>query len=177
MTRWFYVCALMIATGLVWSCDDDSQSADAFKEYEGPISETFNTEVLYSDSAQVRIKLQAQRQLQYESGDQDFPEGIYIEFFNEEGVKTTSIKADQGHYSKEENKYTATGNVVVKNLESGEKLETEVLHWERDKHSINTDRYVEIESEGGMFVGEGLEANEDFSSWEILEPTGDLLLK
>ncbi|MEQ9440449.1 MAG: LPS export ABC transporter periplasmic protein LptC [Cyclobacteriaceae bacterium] len=171
MMRWCYPWVLVIG-GLIFSCDDDSQNADTFKEYEGPVSETFNTEVLYSDSAQVRIKLQAQRQLQYENGDQDFPEGIYIEFFDEAGVKTTSIEANQGYYSKEENKYTATGEVVVKNLEKNEKLETEVLYWERNKRSINTDRYVEIESEGEVLMGEGLEAKEDFSSYEILKPTG-----
>lgn len=175
MTRWLYVWILGIIT-LAASCDDDSQNADNFKEYEGPVSETYNTEILYSDSAQLRIKLQGQRQLMYENGDQDFPEGIYIEFFDEEGIKTTSIEANQGHYSEEEKKYTATGNVVVKNLETNEKLETEVLHWERNKHMIHTDRYVEIESEGGIFMGEGLEAQEDFSSWEILKPTGDLLM-
>lgn len=171
MRQWFYLIVLCLAT-LAWSCDDDSQSAEDFKEYEGPVLEATNTEILYSDSAQLRIKLQAQRQLQYENGDQDFPEGIYIEFFDELGVKTTSIKANQGYYSDEEKKYTATGEVVVRNLESGEKLETELLHWEREKHSINTDRYVEIESEGEILMGEGLEAQEDFSSYEILKPTG-----
>jgi LPS export ABC transporter protein LptC len=158
--------------GLTWGCDDDSQTADDFKEYDGPVMEATNIEILYSDSAQVRIKLEAQRQLQYLNGDQDFPEGIYIEFFDELGAKTTSIRANQGYYNKEEDKYTATGEVVVKNLESGEKLETEILHWERNKHSINTDRYVEIESEGEILMGEGLEAEEDFSSYEILKPTG-----
>lgn len=171
MNRWFFTVILGIA-GLAWGCDDDSQTADDFKEYDGPVLEANNIEILYSDSAQLRIKLEAQRQLQYGNGDQDFPEGIYIEFFDELGVKTTSIKANQGYYNKEENKYTATGEVVVKNLESGEKLETEILHWEQNKNSINTDRYVEIESEGEILMGEGLEAKEDFSSYEILKPTG-----
>ncbi len=171
MTRWFCT-ILFIMAGLTWGCDDDSQTADDFKEYDGPVMEATNIEILYSDSAQVRIKLEAQRQLQYLNGDQDFPEGIYIEFFDELGAKTTSIRANQGYYNKEEDKYTATGEVVVKNLESGEKLETEILHWERNKHSINTDRYVEIESEGEILMGEGLEAEEDFSSYEILKPTG-----
>ena len=176
MTRWFCTIMLGIAA-LAWSCDDDSQTADDFKEYDGPIMEANNIEILYSDSAQVRIKLEAQRQLQYINGDQDFPEGIYIEFFNELGVKSTSIKANQGYYNKEEDKYTATGEVVVRNLESGEKLETEILHWERKQKSINTDRYVEIESEGEILMGEGLVAKEDFSSYEILKPTGAFSLE
>jgi len=171
MHKQYYIILLIIA-GLIGACNDEGQSAEDFKEYEGPVLESTNTELLYSDSAQVRIKLQAQRQLQYGNDDLDFPEGFYIEFFNEEGVKSTSIKANKGYYSKEENKYTATGEVVVKNLETGEKLETELLHWERDTRSINTDRYVEIESDGELLMGEGLEAKEDFSSYEILKPTG-----
>ncbi|MEM6841079.1 MAG: LPS export ABC transporter periplasmic protein LptC [Bacteroidota bacterium] len=171
MSNYFPV-FLLVLVGSFWACDDDNQNADDFKEYEGPVMEATNTEILYSDSAQMRIKLQAQRQLTYSNEDQDFPEGIYIEFFNEEGVKSTSIKANQGYFNKEENKYTATGEVVVKNLETGEKLETEVLHWERNEKSINTDRYVEIESDGELLMGEGLEAKEDFSSYEILKPTG-----
>ncbi|WKN42147.1 LPS export ABC transporter periplasmic protein LptC [Tunicatimonas pelagia] len=171
MSKQYYILLFIIA-GFIGACDDDSKTAEDFKEYEGPTMEATNTEILYSDSAQVRIKLQAQRQLQYGNGDMNFPEGIYIEFFDENGVKSTSIEANQGYYSQEENKYTATGEVVVKNLETGEKLETELLHWEKDKHSINTDRYVEIESDGELLMGEGLEAKEDFSSYEILKPTG-----
>lgn len=168
---WKLLLKLLILMGLT-GCFDDSQDADDFKEYEGPISELSNVETLYSDSAIVRIRLTAQKQLNFENGDLEFPEGLYIEFYEEDGSKSSTIEADQGSYNKDENLYTAIGEVVVRNLVTGEKLETEELNWNPGKHEIYTDRYVEIETDGEILMGEGLESNENFSSYRILKPTG-----
>ena len=170
MSRRFALLGLLVA--VTAACYDDSRSADDFKEYEGPSVEVTDAEFLFSDSAIVRMKFTARRQLQYANGDQDFPEGIYIESYETDGSKTSTIVADRGHYDREDDKYTAEGNVVVKNLESGETLKTEILHWEPRKKEIYTDRYVEIASQEEVIMGEGLTADEDFSSYRILKPTG-----
>ena len=169
MVRW--VAGFVLAV-VVTSCYDDQHSADDFKEYEGPSLEVTDAESLFSDSAVVRIKFTAQRQLQYENGDQEFPEGIYIESYETDGSKTSTIIADRGHFDQEENKYTAEGNVVVENLKSGETLKTEILYWEPREKKIHTDRYVEVASQEEVIMGEGLTAKEDFSSYRILKPTG-----
>ncbi len=156
------------------ACLDEGQNADDFKEYEGPISEVSNAEMLYSDSAVVRVRLEANKQLNFENGDLEFPEGIYIEFFEEDGTKSSTIEANQGTFNKSENLYTATGEVVVRNLISGEKLSTELLNWKPSKHEIYTDRYVEITTEGEILMGEGLTSDEQFVSYRILKPTGTI---
>ena len=109
------------------ACYDDGREADDFKAYEGPSSEVTDAEILYSDSAVVRMKFTARRLLQYENGNQDFPQGVYIESYENDGTMTATITADRGHFNQEDNKYTAEGNVVVENLESGETLRTEVF--------------------------------------------------
>lgn len=166
-----FLLKLLIILGLT-GCFEDGQDADALKEYDGPISEVSNAEMLYSDSAIVRVRLKAQKQLNFENGDLEFPEGLYIEFYEEDETKSSTIEANQGSYNKEENLYTATGEVIVKNLNTGEKLETEVLNWNPGQHKIYTDHYVEIETDGEILMGEGLEANEKFTSYRILKPTG-----
>lgn len=160
-----------ILIGLM-GCLDDGESADQFKEYDGPISESSNVDIKYSDSAVVRVRLKAQKQLNFENGDLEFPQDIYIEFYEKDDIKSSTIEANQGTYNKEQNLYTATGEVVVKNLITGEKLETELLHWNPGKHEIYTDRYVEITTDGEVLMGEGLKANEKFTSYRILKPTG-----
>ena len=157
---------------LASACYDDAQNADDFREYEGPISETSDAEILYSDSATVRMKFTASLLLNYANGNQDFPRGVYIESYEADGTKTSTIRADRGTFNQEENKYTAEGNVIVKNLEDGEVLKTELLYWEPRENKIHTDRYVEITSQEEVIMGEGLTANEDFSSYQILKPTG-----
>ncbi|MFP4089504.1 MAG: LPS export ABC transporter periplasmic protein LptC [Cyclobacteriaceae bacterium] len=166
--------AALITLMLVFllACTEDGQSPDAFKEYEGPIMEASDVELFYSDSAIVRIRLTAERQLEFLSGNREFPEGIFIEFFDKQSVKSSSIKADHGFFDKRENKYTATGNVIVRNFTSGEKLETEVLHWEPNKNEIYTDRYVEITSGDEVLMGEGLTSDEEFVNYRILRPKG-----
>lgn len=158
------------------ACSEDSQDPNDFKDFEGPVMEASDIELFYSDSAVVRIRLTADRQLDYESGDREFPEGVYIEFFDQDEVKSSSIRANHGYFNKKENKYTATGDVVVRNYKSEEKLETEVLYWEPNKKEIHTDRYVEITSDDEVLMGEGLVSDESFSSYEILKPKGTFSL-
>lgn len=157
---------------LLAGCRDEQASAEDFQEYEGPTLEVTDAEFLFSDSAVVRNKITAKRQLQYANGNLDFPEGIYIESYGKDEAVTSTIVADRGRFDQEENEFTAEGNVVVKNLESGETLKTEVLHWNRNDKQVYTDRYVEIISQEEVIMGEGLTAEEDMSSYRILKPTG-----
>jgi len=161
---------------LLAACSEDSQDPDDFKDFEGPVMEASDVELFYSDSAVVRIRLTADRQLEFESGDREFPEGVYIEFFDEEEIRSSSIRANHGYFNKKENKYTATGDVVVINYQSDEKLETEVLYWEPNKKEIHTNRYVEITSGDEVLMGEGLISDESFNAYEILKPKGTFSL-
>jgi len=158
------------------ACSEDSQSPDDFKDFEGPVMEATDVELFYSDSAVVRIRLTADRQLEFESGDREFPEGVYIEFFDKEEELSSSIIANHGYYNKKDNMYTATGDVVVVNFQSDEKLETEVLYWEPNKEEIHTDRYVEITSGDEVLMGEGLVSDESFDTYQILKPKGTFSL-
>ncbi|MDF9799866.1 LPS export ABC transporter protein LptC [Catalinimonas alkaloidigena] len=158
------------------ACSDDGQSPDDFKGYDGPVMEATDVELLHSDSAIVIVRLTADRQWEFENQDREFPEGIFIEFFEKDETKEASIKANHGYFNKQENKYTATGDVVVQNYKSNERLETEVLHWEPNKNEIYTDRYVEIITNGDVLMGEGLTSDESFTDWQILKPKGTLPL-
>ena len=166
---WSVALSVLLLTA---GCRDEQATADDFKEYEGPTLEVTDAQFLFSDSAVVKNKITAKRQLQYASGNLDFPEGIYVETYGEDETVTSTIVADRGSYDQKENEFTAEGNVVVKNLESGETLKTELLHWNRNDKQVRTDRYVEIISREEVIMGEGLTAEEDMSSYRILKPTG-----
>jgi LPS export ABC transporter protein LptC len=155
------------------ACSGEELSMDKFVEYEGPLMETDSVHTLYSDSAVVRAKLVAAKQFQFESGDQEFPNGIYIEFYEVDGSISSTIKADKGYYTKEENLYTGVGNVVVRNIEKKEQLDTEELFWKPDEDRVFTDKFVTIQTEDELLMGDGLTSNQDFSSYRILKPRGD----
>ena len=142
--------------------------------YEGPILELTNTETYYSDSAVVRIKLQAPKQLEFENDDREFPEGIYLEFYEPDGSLSSNLKANYCYYYAKEDKWRALGNVIVKNIASNEQLNTEELYWLQEKEIVYTNKFVRIEAEGLIQMGEGLEAKQDFSWYKIKNSRGTI---
>ncbi len=167
---------IILLLALLIGCADN-KDIDDYKPYEGPVMEVENVETLFSDSAVVRIKLLADKQWEYENGNREFPEGVYIEFYENDGEVSSTISANQGYYYKKEDKYKASGNVIVKNTLKNEELRTEELFWEPTKQEISTDKYVEIETEYDIFMGNGLTAKQDFSDWRILQPTGTITIE
>ena len=62
-------------------------------------------------------------------------------------------------------------DVVVINR-NGEKLNTEHLIWDADSKKIYTDEFVKITTKEEIIFGDGLEANEDFTKYKILNIKG-----
>jgi LPS export ABC transporter protein LptC len=158
-----------------WACDSGLQKQE-FIAYDGPLVEADHITTLYSDSAIVRVKLKAQKQFELQSGDREFPEGIYLEFYELDGSISSTLTANEGFYFTETNIYRAVGDVVVIGLQNDEKLNTEELFWSPDREEVYTDKFVRIESEGELHMGEGMVAAQDFSTWRILKPTGSIIL-
>jgi hypothetical protein len=61
---------------------------------------------------------------------------------------------------------------------AGEKLETEQLIYLQDSARIVTDKQVVITLSGGTILrGRGLESNDSFTQYRIIQPTGDILVE
>ena len=154
------------------ACNTSDNDINKIAPYIGPLQEADNIEMLYTDSAKIKVRLTAPKQEQMENGDLHFPKGVYIEFYNEKEIKSSTLKANSGIYHKETNLYTVTGNVIIIDSLKGQKMNTEKLNWEPSKQKIFTDKFVTIQTKEEVLKGQGLEAKEDFSSYRILKPTG-----
>jgi LPS export ABC transporter protein LptC len=150
---------------------------DEMPIYEGPILQLTDIESLYSDSAVVRLKMIAPKQLEFENKDKEFPDGIYLEFYEKDGTMTTTLKANYCYNYSRENKWRVLRNVVVNNLVNNEALYTEELFWEPKKEIVYTNKFVRIETEDQILMGEGMEASQDFSWWRILDARGTISLE
>ena len=163
-----------MSAGLILSCSDTQEQLDEREVYDGPFHEFEGLEVWYSDSAVVKLMLQADKVLKYENGDEEYPEGIYLEFYGKDTVTTSTLKADKAYYSIDTDEYRAVGNVKLVSLEKKQKLNTEELFWNRRDQQVYTEKFVIIETQDDVLHGEGLTAAQDFSSYRILKPTGEL---
>jgi LPS export ABC transporter protein LptC len=144
--------------------------------YDGPLLELENTITYYSDSSVVKMKMEAARQLEFENGDREFPDGIYLEFYDTFGNLTSTMRADYCYFTRESDLYKASGDVVIKGYSTHEQLNTEELYWNQKEEKVFTDKFVRIEKEGEIHTGEGLEAKQDFSEYRILKSRGTILL-
>ncbi|NJK83528.1 MAG: LPS export ABC transporter periplasmic protein LptC [Saprospiraceae bacterium] len=142
--------------------------------YEGPILRAENIETSYSDSAKIVVKLLAPLRFDYASGNLEFPEGLEIQFFDKKEQLETKLTADKGYYNKEQNLYTASGNVLVENIQQKRVLRTEILHWKPIERLVFTKEKVHITTPKDELFGIGLEALQDLSRYKIIQPTGVL---
>jgi len=145
--------------------------------YDGPMREANNVEMLYAEDNLVKTKMLADVVLEFQDGDREFPKGIYIEFYNEDGQLSSILKANQAHFSKTENLWRGWDNVEVKNILNNEQLNTEELFWKPDTEKIYTDKFVTIRLDKEVLYGKGLEAKQDFTSYTIKEPQGEFIIE
>lgn len=166
------IAIIILGISLLAACGDPEETGD-IQLYDGPIQEGTNVDLLYSEEGRVTTNLQAERWLQYENGDQEFPAGIYIEFYDKAGTITSTLKANEAFYFKEDNKWRGRGDVVVKNIEKQQQLNTEELFWEPGEEKIYTDKFVTIKLGQEVLYGRELEAAQDFSWYVLKKPEGD----
>ncbi len=162
-------------TCLTTACNQTDIKAPV--EYTGPITEFQNIETFYTEKGVIKMKLKAKVVHEFLNGDREFPEGLYVEFFDEKGVLESTLEANHAFYFKEEDQWRGRGKVQVKNLVKHEQLNTEELFWKPSQQKIFTDKFVTIRQESDVIYGEGLEAKQDMSDYTINDVKGEFEVK
>lgn len=165
---------ILLSISCISACS--SSDAENLEEYtyEGPMSETRSVEILYSDSGYVRVKVMAPLRHDFMNGDWSFPDGLHMIFYDKLADTTTTLVSNQGYYDKENNIFTATGDVVFKSVkDDGDQLSSEELIWLPKEHKFYSNKPTEVLSGGDLLTGSDFEAAEDFSWFEIRNNTGE----
>jgi LPS export ABC transporter protein LptC len=136
--------------------------------------------MLYTDSAQLKIMLKANRMLLFSKNVSEpftvLPRGVFVTFFNEEEKVSATMRARYGVRYDVSKKMEARYAVEVVN-KKGEKLETEKLIWDERNKRIYTNAFVKITTAKEIIMGKGMESNQDFTRYEIKHVTGQIQLK
>lgn len=172
--KYLFILSLLLS---IASCSGDDKKAEDFPAYTGPSMEVDSSTILYSDSAVVRIMIKAPKQYEFENGDKEFPNSIYIEFYEPDGSLSSTLSANTAFYTKETDLYHAIGDVEVIGYIEPQKLNSEELFWDPNTEEIYTDKFVKIETEDQISTGTGLKAKQDFSTYRILNPQGTIYLE
>ena len=156
------------------SCQTDIPTVNQIIAGKNHPSETGkNVEIIYSDSAKVKMKLLAVQldRFAVEKPYIEMPKGVKMVFYDDSLKITTHLKADYGIRYDDEGKMEARRNVVVVNVK-GDTLNTERLIWDENKARVYTDAFVRITTSEEVIYGDGLESNEDFTKYKITHIKG-----
>ncbi len=175
MYRIVFFTLLIVA---IVACSDKQLSNEKFVEpYKGPMMTAKNINTIYSDSGYKKVNLQAPLQLLLQNNDREFPEGIYVEFFDKGKNPKAILTSNYAIFYKDKNLYKISGKVIVDNKDQGKKLSTEELFWSPINKKIYTDKHILIETPNEIIEGNGLDADQDFSSYSIRNPIGIVSVK
>lgn len=148
--------------------------------YTGPFMETRDLSMIVSDSAKLRVRLTSPLRQDFENSNQIYPKGVKITFLGEDGsTVVNTITGNYGLFEKNKNLYTLRGNVQVTNVPKQQTMNTEEAFYDQSKASIYTREETEIRvtTPTEVMTGRGLKANQDFSLYSILTPTGVFTLQ
>ena len=139
--------------------------------------EALDVNMIYSDSAIIRVEVSGPRMLRYLDRDnprQEFPDGIKVVFYNASNRVSSTMTADLSTRYDKTNEIHVRNNVVWESF-GGEQLETEELIWQERKEKVYSNRFVQIKKPDEVIYGYGFEANQEFTEWTINAVEGEFL--
>lgn len=171
---------MLLAFGILCSCQNDVEEVESLTHNKKePNSKGKNVSLIYSEKSDVKIKVTAPLMEEY-GVDADkymeMKEGIKVQFFDSLQNITSTLTSKYAIHRVGERIMEAKNDVVVVN-DKGEKLNTEHLIWNEDSAKIYSDKFVKITTEDEIIMGEGMEANQDFSKWKIHKIKGIINVK
>lgn len=133
----------------------------------------------YTDSGLLRAKVYTPELVAVKNISEPYMEmnkGINVRFLDPNGQVESCLTSEYAISYSEKKVIIVRRNVEVLNLK-GERMNTEELVWDQATAKIRTDKFVKITTKDQIIMGEGMEADESFNNWVILNVRGTLNIK
>lgn len=129
----------------------------------------YNVDVMESDEGKLSHKLTAPKMVNYQSHDAytEFPNGLRIVFYDSIMQMKAEITANYGISWDSRRTMQARGNVIIKNFQRQQVLNTESLVYDLNTRKVSTDDFVKITSPDKIVTGKGMVSDELFQNWII----------
>lgn len=160
---------------MLFSCENSiTKIQEITREDTLPIVSATNIEYERTDSGFRQIVLTSPLMNRFGGEDPyvEFPEGFKVTFYDTAGIPNSIIEANHGTSYEKRKLMHARNNVVVKNFDTEEQLDTENLVWDQIKKQIYTSTFVKITTPDKVIYGDSLQAHESFKSREIYNVRG-----
>ena len=153
---------------LNYSCKNDTNKQYNFiiKE-DSPDLSVENSVSTYNVNSKLKAKITSPLVNNYSTKEEpylEFPEGVLVNFYDDNAIEESSMKADYAVYYTNKKLWEAKTNVIVTSRDGGV-LTTEQLFGDEQKQKIYSEKYVKvIDKDGSIIEGRGgFESNSNFN--------------
>lgn len=162
---------------VVCSCKSNLSEAEKLDLLVTPLQTVNDMFFVQSENGRLKMRVEAPRMEVYEHDTISydlFPRGIRIFGYGDEGLLESTIIANEARHDKfpgtDKEKWSAYGNVVIKNVIKQETMETDTLYWDSKTREIWTDCYIKMYSPSGFMQGYGMRSDEMARNSILLHP-------
>ena len=153
------------------ACGEETKKADtSYNESKRiPVQESWNSTFKITENAQIKALVFSRVTRKFTDKRETLMDTLKINFFDDLGVKTTTLTSLFGKIDDQTKNMFAKDSVVAFN-QDGVKLETEELHWNNRTKKITTEKFVTITTKDEIIQGYGFESDQNLKNYEIFEP-------
>jgi LPS export ABC transporter protein LptC len=175
--------AILFVTAIFFvSCENNIEVIRSMGKIKDlPVLTANELEILYSDSAKMKMRIatpEANRYVLPNNQYTEFPKGITVEQYDSTLKIIAIITANYAICYENTNLWEARGNVIAKKIDKLEELNTEELFWDQNKGIIYSKKFSRITNSDGVFYGnEGFWARQDMSEYHMNNIKGGLNFK
>ena len=136
-----------------------------------PAQESWSSTVFFTDSGKTKAVLYTGHLQVYNMRKETIlDEGVKVEFFNSNEIKTTTLTSIRGRVDERTNDLYAIDSVVAVN-DSGIVVKTDELKWRNRDKKIVSDKFVTIDSPEEHIEGYGFESDQHLRNYVIYNIT------
>lgn len=175
MKQYIFLIGVLLVVASCVKKEFDLEALRAPQEYS--IEEARNVDIIYSDSAQLRVRIQGpllRRYVYRFRVDEEFPEGVAVTFFDQHGNASAWLHARYAIRVPYEHRTTVRDSVVLYNT-VGERLEGPELIWDEENKTISTEKFVKITRQDEIIYSRGFKSNQEFTRYELYAVEGNML--
>jgi len=161
---------VVLAATMLFSCENDMMAVIKLSSKDSiPDITILNVDNKRSEMGKPTLELTASKMISFQTQDAytEFPNGLKIIFFDSIMQPKSELTANYGISWESKHTMQARGNVVIRNFQKNQQLNTESLLYDLNTRKVSTDEFVKITTPDKIIMGKGMESDELFGNWVI----------
>ena len=162
---------------VVFSCKGNLSEAEKLDLSMTPLQVVDSMFFIQTENGKLKMRVEAPVMEVYDHDSisfELFPKGLSVYGYSEDGSLETTIRSQKARHdtnkSEGEDKWSAFGSVVIRNIVNQETMETDTIYWDQKKNEIWTDCYIKMYSPSGSMQGYGMRSDEIARNAILMHP-------